>query len=292
MSPLIEFKLVIMLQCSTLWTENQGAGNVGKRLMYNCAMLQGKKRLLLGCILLACSLPVLGWGLWPMGRVSRTTPALPVELGSAELEVPAGRGAEAGEVLAEPRWIGVEWPRLARLGDAQVIRLTLGVGGDERPEASQQLSAGPAGGPAAALVDLSSRHNVLAEARLEMADAVLMPAGNVLEPMPASMPLVFEWQVRPAGSGALDGVVWVHLRYVPRQEGAEIRRVLSTQRITIQVVDLLGLDGFSARLLGGVGSLLGAALILGAAVARLRKPGARSSHPEAGGAERPAFNSE
>jgi hypothetical protein len=49
----------------------------------------------------------------------------------------------------------------------------------------------------------------------------------------------------------------LHLDFIPLEDGEESRMTVTAQQIEIRVVDLLGLGGIPARLIGGAGSLIG-----------------------------------
>jgi hypothetical protein len=72
--------------------------------------------------------------------------------------------------------------------------------------------------------------------------------------------VTFYWSIFPQEVGNYRGVVWFYLRFVPRDGGPEAQRPITVQPIEIRSVNLLGLSGAPARLLGGIGALVGSFL--------------------------------
>lgn len=168
----------------------------------------------------------------------------------------------AQPAIPENRLLVLEWPPRIKTGDAKVIRLSLVM--DERgnmtPTAfveGNQLQTEPVQVP-----NLYATHDVIAEVRLDMAGIEYTPSGDVAEPLRPGQPVTFLWSVRPNDAGSYQGTIWVHLRFVPFGGGPETRSVLSAQIIEIQAVNLLGLGGSAARVLGSIGTVLGSAISL------------------------------
>jgi hypothetical protein len=104
----------------------------------------------------------------------------------------------------------------------------------------------------------------LLEAQLELAGFSIFPPGEISQPAVPGQASVFEWRIRPFEAGRYEGRLWIHLRHVPgpgvRAAAEENRRVLTTQRVVVHVVSLLGLDDVQTRLAGLL--VLGAGLLL------------------------------
>lgn len=177
---------------------------------------------MLGILVLLASLALLAWGVWPVGRSTR----------QADLRLPSG-----GVYNLE-----LAWPSWMRLGDPDVIRLELKVGDGSIP--------------------VPGEHNRLVEGRLEASGLMVVPAGEVLEPLRPGRQVVFFWSVLPAQPGELEAVAWVNLY---SQAGANLEldgQLLTAQKIPIRTFALLGLDGRQARFIGDLGILLGMLLCL------------------------------
>jgi hypothetical protein len=91
------------------------------------------------------------------------------------------------------------------------------------------------------------------------------PEGDSREPMRPGRSVTFLWTIRPDAIGNYDGTIWLHLVFVPLKsdranELSTDRIPVATQPITIRVVDFLGLGGMPARVVGGIGTLLGSVL--------------------------------
>lgn len=207
-----------------------------------------------GFSLLIVSILVLLWGLWPIDPEVRTIPITSSDIAGPEASAPGG--------AIEQRLLVLEWPDRIRVGDAQVIRLSLDVedGNDlaETPKSpSDQVRS-----ESVEIPGIYETHHVLAEARLDMAGMEYLPSGKITEALLPGKPAIFLWSVRPNQLGAYEGTVWLHLRLIPKSGGEETRQVLSAQIIAIEAVNFLGLGGAGARVFGAVGVALGSILSL------------------------------
>ncbi|NOY98114.1 MAG: hypothetical protein GXP40_02780 [Chloroflexi bacterium] len=162
--------------------------------------------------------------------------------------------------IPEQRRLTLEWPPTIRAGDADVIRLTLEVDEMGNLTPTAEIEGHAISGETVSIPNLYETHNVIAEARLDMAGVIVTPAGQVSEPLLPGKPVTFYWSVRPAEMGRYRGTVWLYLRFIPKEGGEEMRRTLSAQVIEIQAVTLFGLTAGPARFAGTVGSFVGAVL--------------------------------
>jgi hypothetical protein len=108
--------------------------------------------------------------------------------------------------------------------------------------------------------DLFKTHHVLAEARLDLAGVQVVPENLVSQTLLPGQRVDFHWSVKPEEVGTYRGNVWFYLRFIPINGGAESQRTISAQPIQIRSVDMLGLTGTPARLVGALGTLVGSAL--------------------------------
>jgi hypothetical protein len=159
--------------------------------------------------------------------------------------------------IQEARRITLEWPPTIRVGDSDVIRLTLEVDAQGNLTPTAQIKGHETRGETVSIPDLYDTHNVMAEARLDMAGLQVTPEGDVGEPLLPGQSVTFFWSVRPQEVGTYRGTIWVHLRFIPLAGGQELRRPLTAQLVDVQAVNLLGLGGNAARWLGGMGTLVG-----------------------------------
>ena len=212
---------------------------------------------------------ILGIGLWTVLACSRDTAHSP----SAETQVATAAGvsppataipvATGIPAIQEPRLLTLEWPARLRVGDSDTIRLTLEV--DESGEITPTaiIAGHEIQGQKISIPDLYDTHNVMVEARLDLAGLVYTPTGEVIEPMQPGQPVVFFWSVQPPQAGQYRGTLWLHLHFVPILPSAqEARLTLSAQRVEIEAVDFLGLSGTAARVTGWIGAALGSILSL------------------------------
>ncbi len=162
--------------------------------------------------------------------------------------------------IPEARFLVMEWPPAIRAGDSDTVRLSLVMDEGGGLTATAQVEGNEVHTEPVLIPNVYATHNVVAEANLEMAGVNVVPPDETLEPLQPGEPVIFVWSVKPQSVGTFRGTIWVHLRFVPKDGGAESRRVLSAQRIEIRSVNLLGLGGAPARWLGALGSLVGSFL--------------------------------
>ena len=151
----------------------------------------------------------------------------------------------------------VEWPPDIRVGDSDVIRLTLEVDAQGNLTPTAQVEGHETSGETVFIPNLYETHNVFVEARLDLAGVAVSPGDAQSEPLLPGESVTFSWSVRPEEVGTYRGTILVHLRFVPIAGGPESRRQLSTQLVEVRGVNFLGLGGTAARLFGGLGTLLG-----------------------------------
>lgn len=163
--------------------------------------------------------------------------------------------------IKESRRLTLEFPPVMRTGDSTRIRLQLEVDDRGNITPTAVVEGNVVSGEVVEIPDLYETHNVVAEARLDMAGMEVQPAGTVSEPLTQGQAVTFYWSVRPEESGKYEGTAWLHLRFVPRNGGEESRIPVSVQFLEIEAKSLLGLlNGSAARGIGAVGSVLGSVL--------------------------------
>lgn len=173
---------------------------------------------------------------------------------------PAATGMPA---IQEARLLSLEWPARLRVGDSDTIRLTLEVDRTGAITPTALIEGHETHGEKINIPDLYDTHNVMVEARLDIAGLVYTPTSEVVEPMQPGQSVVFFWSVQPQQVGKYRGTIWLHLHFVPRKPTTqEARLTLSAQRVEIEAVDFLGLSGNAARVTGWIGAGLGSILSL------------------------------
>ena len=162
--------------------------------------------------------------------------------------------------ILESRRLTLEYPPKIRTGDSDIIRLTLEVDtlGNLTPTA--EIQGNTVTGQVVQIPNLYDSHNVIAEARLDLAGPEVRPSDTISEPLLQGESVTFYWSVHPLASGTYRGTAWFYLRYIDKVTGAESRKAISAQPVQIEAANFLGLDGGLARTAGGIGSIVGAVL--------------------------------
>ncbi len=171
---------------------------------------------------------------------------------SAPMAVPAA--------IPETRRLTLEYPPHIRAGDADVVRLTLEVNALGGIVPTAEIQGNLVTGQTVQIPNLYDTHNVIAEARLDLAGVDIRPGDDISEPLLPGQPVTFYWSVHPAEPGTYRGTVWLFLRFIDKATQAESRSAISAQTLQISTTDFLGLNGGLARIAGGVGSFFGAVL--------------------------------
>jgi hypothetical protein len=164
-------------------------------------------------------------------------------------------------VLTESRRLNLEWPPKLREGDSGLVKMTLEIDDQGNLSPTAQIEGNVVRGETVVIQNLYDTHNVVAEARLDMAGVEISPEGEISEPLRPGQSATFFWNIHPPQVGRFKGTVWLHLRFIPLNgDEPESRTMISAQVIDVETVNFLGLGGTPARLLGGVGTLVGSIL--------------------------------
>ncbi|MGB7876096.1 MAG: hypothetical protein WBL25_17065 [Anaerolineales bacterium] len=172
---------------------------------------------------------------------------------------PAGQSVQPA--VPESRRLTLEFPPVMRTGDSVRIRLQLEVDDRGGITPTAVVEGNVVTGEMIEIPNLYETHNVIAEARLDMAGMEVQPPGVISESLFPGQPVTFFWSVRPEDSGRYEGTAWLHLRAVPKGGGEETRIPVSIQFLEIEAKSFLGfLRGGTARGIGVLGSLIGSIL--------------------------------
>lgn len=207
-------------------------------------------RRILGMTLLVISVTIWLWGIWPTQKEYRHV--------SLVIYSPVNRS------LSEVRMLSLILPKRLRIGDSGAISLVM--------EAENTAPIAETTPVSSKVNDLGSGSNlykqdfanILVLSRLEMSGMLAIPQGDLYEGLHRDKPVVFHWSISPQYSGLLKGALWVNvLAVLPDGEIGQgqpekMRMLLTNQQIEIQAVDFMGLRGPVARLIGGIGIILGA----------------------------------
>jgi hypothetical protein len=164
--------------------------------------------------------------------------------------------------IPEARHLTIEWPPDIKAGDSDVVRLTLEVDAEGNLTPTAQIEGHETHGETVLIPNLYETHNILVEARLDLAGVVVSPEEERSEPLLPGEAVTFVWSVRPTDVGTFRGTILVDLRFIPKNGGPESRKQLSPQLVEIRAVNFMGLGGTAARLVGGLGTLAGSFLSL------------------------------
>lgn len=188
----------------------------------------------------------------PEGALPTPFPTLPVTGGGEEEPQPA---------IPESRRLTLEFPPVMRTGDSVRIRMQLEVDDQGNITPTAIVEGNVVTGEVVTIPNLYETHNVIAEARLDMAGMEVQPPGVISESLLPGQTVTFFWSVRPEDSGRYEGMAWLHLRAVPKGGGEETRIPVSVQFLEIEAKSFLGfLSGGTARGIGALGSLIGSIL--------------------------------
>ncbi len=172
-----------------------------------------------------------------------------------------GGGEEPQPAIPESRRLTLEFPPIMRTGDSTRIRLQLELDDRGNIVPTAVVAGNVVTGEVVEIPNLYETHNVIAEARLNMAGMEVQPGGTISEPLLPGGSVTFYWSVRPEKSGNYEGAAWLHLRFMPKDGGEQNRIPVSVQFIEIEAKSFFGfLPGSAARGLGALGSVLGSVL--------------------------------
>ncbi len=181
---------------------------------------------------------------------------------------------DVAPAILETRRLTLEWPPTIRAGDSDVVRLTLEVDAEGKLTPTAMIEGHETRGETVYIPDVYATHNVFAEARLDMAGVEVSPNELTSQSLLRGRSVTFYWSVSPKEVGTYRGTVWLYLRFLPIEAGVESQRALSAQVIEINAINLIGLGGTAARVLGGIGAVVGSLLGLDdlvSLVGKLRK---------------------
>jgi len=202
--------------------------------------------------MLLAGITLLFWTLWPPPVTRR-------QVACRQCELP------------QPYVLSLETPAWVRLGQAGTVRLRV------FPSSPRQQRA-----PSPTPVPNSPLTNPLIEARLELPGGLVDPDGSQMSPLPTGGALAFEWNVRSADPGEIDGTLWVYQDMQPGTDGSGDQRALAAFPLAVKTISLAGLSAATLRVLAILAIALGLLLNLPAIGERIsdsRSNGAEKDGP-------------
>ncbi len=208
----------------------------------------------------ACALMLILASIACAGSVDSAAPApVPPQIVVEATSQPARpTQTPAPPAIPETRRLTLEFPSKMRAGvEGDIIRLTLEVDDLGNITPTAQINGNVVVGQTIEIPDLYETHNVIAEARLDMAGMDVQPPEATLEPLTRGRSVTFFWSIRPQETGTYRGTVWLHLNFADKSTGDQSRIAVAAQIIEIEAVDFFGLSVNVARTSGVIGSLVG-----------------------------------
>jgi len=214
-----------------------------------------------GIVLLALSAAFLLWGFWPV-----QSQQVSADLSPEQMQIPADvvsdddrEGITSGGLppaVPEMRTVTLEYPFNMRQGDADVIILSLDVD-QNGATATAQFGDHTTTGTTVEIPNVYDTYSVQAEARLDLLGTEIAPSDTIVLSLQAGQKATFIWTVKPKDVGNYRGAVWLSLNFTPLSGGDTISQQLYTQAFEIDVLNLLGIGGQPARIMGAAGALVG-----------------------------------
>lgn len=173
---------------------------------------------------------------------------------------PPSAAVTSQPALPERRFLTLEFPPKIRVGDSDIIRLTLEVDDQGNIVPTAEIEGNVVTGEVIEIPNLYETHHVIVEARFDIAGLEVRPTEVISEPISQGQTAVFYWSVRPQDVGVYRGTIWLYMRFVDKSSGEESQKTVSAQTVEIEAVNFLGLSANLARSTGMVGSIVGTIL--------------------------------
>lgn len=165
--------------------------------------------------------------------------------------------APAGELSAinEKRLLILEWPESIRVGESDLLLLTLEVDQKGVLTPTVQIAGHAVSGTPVELPNLYETHNLVVETRLDMAGPDISPQGTISEALRPGQKAQFAWSIHPNETGNYRGMLWLYLNIAPKSGGEIDRRTLLARQVEIEAVNVLGLPAKVVRWTGILGTV-------------------------------------
>lgn len=162
--------------------------------------------------------------------------------------------------IPERRFLALEFPPRIRAGDSDIVRLTLNVDDMGNITPTAVVDGNVVTGEVIEIPNLYETHHVVVEASFDISGIQVSPPDLSSQTLSPGQSVMFFWSIRPVEVGVYRGTVWLFLRFVDKVSGEESRRAVSAQMVEIEAVNLFGVPARVVRMVGGVGSVVGAVI--------------------------------
>ena len=102
-------------------------------------------------------------------------------------------------------------------------------------------------------IPLHSTDHILLETRVELPGVLIQPGEELIQPLRPGKELSFNWQFTPYESGEIEGEIWIYLNMLSEDQGDDSRHPISILSIHVVSMDLYGMTGQTARIIGIMG---------------------------------------
>jgi len=186
---------------------------------------------------------------------SAEEPVAGVPTQSSQADVPGA--ATSMPAIPEKRRLTLELPSKIRVGDSDVIRLTLEVDDLGNITPTAQVEGNIVQGGVIEIPNLYETHYVIAQAEFDIAGLQVSPPDRVSQVLEQGQTVNFYWSVRPEETGIYRGTIWLYLEFEDKSSREKSQKTVSTQLVEIEAVDFFGFSINFARGTGVVGSVVG-----------------------------------
>jgi hypothetical protein len=128
-------------------------------------------------------------------------------------------------------------------------------------EVEPAAAAGPSS-PGSLESSATSTVQPIAEARLEVPNALVRPPDSIHEVLVPDRTLEFYWTVVFSAPGEYRGTAWSFLTIQEESSRSSSRIALGAQNVQMRSISMLGLSGEAARIVGGMSLIGGLVLAL------------------------------
>lgn len=174
--------------------------------------------------------------------------------GVASIETPIADPTKPSPVELEPRLVEYDWPPRMRLGDSDLISLSL-IPYEEGYIATTEYEDHRSE-TAEVEVEHLPGYDLWAIARLDAVGFEHSPSAELIQPAPQGEKITWHWNITPHSAGRHRPLLTLALRWTPQVNTTgltESETVIWSQGLTIYVDSLLGLSTQEARTIGFAG---------------------------------------